>query len=103
MPSLFYLEGCGFVKYSHREMALAAINALNGCYTMRVGVNISEKKNFTFVCLLRWQKLYYEFFGGASQGCDQPLTVRFADPKRPKPTDSRFLYFLSSFFSLYFL
>ncbi|XP_048320916.1 flowering time control protein FCA [Ziziphus jujuba] len=50
-------RGCGFVKYSHREMALAAINALNGCYTMR--------------------------------GCDQPLTVRFADPKRPRPGDSR--------------
>ncbi|KAF3456378.1 hypothetical protein FNV43_RR01028 [Rhamnella rubrinervis] len=50
-------RGCGFVKYSQREMALAAINSLNGCYTMR--------------------------------GCDQPLTVRFADPKRPKPGDSR--------------
>ncbi|XVF66090.1 hypothetical protein PTKIN_Ptkin10aG0006200 [Pterospermum kingtungense] len=45
-------RGCGFVKYSDREMALAAINALNGIYTMR--------------------------------GCDQPLTVRFADPKRPR-------------------
>ncbi|XP_022721774.1 LOW QUALITY PROTEIN: flowering time control protein FCA-like [Durio zibethinus] len=43
-------RGCGFVKYSDREMALAAIDALNGIYTMR--------------------------------GCDQPLTVRFADPKR---------------------
>ncbi|XP_062108828.1 flowering time control protein FCA-like isoform X2 [Humulus lupulus] len=50
-------RGCGFVKYSQREMALAAINALNGSYTMR--------------------------------GCDQPLTVRFADPKRPRPGDSR--------------
>ncbi|KAM6555039.1 hypothetical protein CsatB_015801 [Cannabis sativa] len=50
-------RGCGFVKYSQREMALAAINALNGTYTMR--------------------------------GCDQPLTVRFADPKRPRPGDSR--------------
>lgn len=50
-------RGCGFVKYSHREMALAAINALNGSYTMR--------------------------------GCDQPLTVRFADPKRPRQGDSR--------------
>lgn len=29
-------EGCGFVKYSQRDMALAAINALNGIYTMRV-------------------------------------------------------------------
>lgn len=29
-------EGCGFVKYSNREMALAAINALSGKFTMRV-------------------------------------------------------------------
>ncbi|KAL1334958.1 flowering time control protein FCA isoform X1 [Arachis hypogaea] len=50
-------RGCGFVKYSHRDMALAAINALNGIYTMR--------------------------------GCDQPLIVRFADPKRPRQGDSR--------------
>ncbi|KAB1201599.1 Flowering time control protein FCA [Morella rubra] len=50
-------RGCGFVKFSHRDMAVAAINALNGIYTMR--------------------------------GCDQPLTVRFADPKRPRPGDSR--------------
>ncbi|KAF8017730.1 hypothetical protein BT93_H2812 [Corymbia citriodora subsp. variegata] len=49
-------RGCGFVKYSHRDMALAAINALNGNYTMR--------------------------------GCDQPLTVRFADPKRPRLGDT---------------
>ncbi|XP_023514090.1 flowering time control protein FCA-like isoform X1 [Cucurbita pepo subsp. pepo] len=51
-------RGCGFVKYSHRDMALAAINALNGIYTMR--------------------------------GCDQPLSVRFADPKKPRSGDSRF-------------
>ncbi|XP_062174448.1 flowering time control protein FCA isoform X2 [Alnus glutinosa] len=50
-------RGCGFVKYSHRDMAVAAINALNGIFTMR--------------------------------GCDKPLTVRFADPKRPRPGDSR--------------
>ncbi|RVW71591.1 Flowering time control protein FCA [Vitis vinifera] len=50
-------RGCGFVKFSHRDMAMAAINALNGIYTMR--------------------------------GCDQPLTVRFADPKRPRPGESR--------------
>ncbi|KAK3018599.1 hypothetical protein RJ639_004931 [Escallonia herrerae] len=50
-------RGCGFVKFYHREMALAAISALNGIYTMR--------------------------------GCDQPLTVRFADPKRPRPGESR--------------
>ncbi|KAL5561040.1 hypothetical protein UlMin_030787 [Ulmus minor] len=28
-------RGCGFVKFSHKDMALAAINALNGIYTMR--------------------------------------------------------------------
>ncbi|KAL8481318.1 hypothetical protein ACS0TY_027727 [Phlomoides rotata] len=50
-------RGCGFVKYYQRDMAQAAINSLNGIYTMR--------------------------------GCDQPLTVRFADPKRPRPGDSR--------------
>lgn len=50
-------RGCGFVKYSNRDMAMAAINALNGIYTMR--------------------------------GCDQPLIVRFADPKRPRQGDSR--------------
>ncbi|XP_057415716.1 flowering time control protein FCA isoform X2 [Lotus japonicus] len=50
-------RGCGFVKYSNRDMALAAINGLNGIYTMR--------------------------------GCDQPLIVRFADPKRPRQGDSR--------------
>ncbi|KAM5568698.1 hypothetical protein ABKV19_016298 [Rosa sericea] len=50
-------RGCGFVKYSHRDMALSAINGLNGHYTMR--------------------------------GCEQPLTVRFADPKRPRPGESR--------------
>lgn len=59
-------RGCGFVKYSHRDMALAAINALNGIYTMR--------------------------------GCDQPLIVRFADPKRPRQGDSRGPAFGSSGF-----
>ncbi|XP_021595648.1 flowering time control protein FCA isoform X3 [Manihot esculenta] len=50
-------RGCGFVKYSDKEMAMRAINALNGIYRMK--------------------------------GCDQPLIVRFADPKRPRPGDSR--------------
>lgn len=50
-------RGCGFVKYSSRESAMAAINSLSGTYIMR--------------------------------GCDQPLTVRFADPKRPRPGESR--------------
>ncbi|XP_020584127.1 flowering time control protein FCA [Phalaenopsis equestris] len=51
-------RGCGFVKFSNRDMALAAMNALHGTYVMR--------------------------------GCDQPLIVRFAEPKRPRPIDQRF-------------
>lgn len=51
-------RGCGFVKFYNREMAMAAINGLNGLYTM--------------------------------QGCDQPLTVRFAEPKRPRPGESSY-------------
>ncbi|KAK1315900.1 Flowering time control protein FCA [Acorus calamus] len=50
-------RGCAFVKFSNREMAVAAINALNGIYVMH--------------------------------GCEQPLIVRFADPKRPRPGESR--------------
>ncbi|KAL8466419.1 hypothetical protein ACS0TY_035495 [Phlomoides rotata] len=34
-------RGCGFVKYYQRDMAQAAINALNGIYTMRVQLNTS--------------------------------------------------------------
>ncbi|CAN0855318.1 Flowering time control protein FCA [Linum grandiflorum] len=51
-------RGLGFVRYSRRDMALEAISALNGAYTMR--------------------------------GCNRPLTVRFADVKRPKAGDSSF-------------
>ncbi|KAL5205867.1 hypothetical protein ABZP36_034076 [Zizania latifolia] len=50
-------RGCGFVKFSSREPALAAMNALSGNYVMR--------------------------------GCEQPLVIRFADPKRPRHGESR--------------
>ncbi|XP_047329960.1 flowering time control protein FCA isoform X2 [Impatiens glandulifera] len=50
-------RGCGFVKFASNDMALSAINALNGKYTMN--------------------------------GWDQPLIVRFADPKRPKLGETR--------------
>ncbi|XP_021859198.2 flowering time control protein FCA isoform X2 [Spinacia oleracea] len=50
-------RGCGFVKFSSKDSAMAAINALNGIFTMR--------------------------------GCDQPLIVRFADPKRPRAGEPR--------------
>ncbi|XWS31848.1 hypothetical protein CRYUN_Cryun23aG0111300 [Craigia yunnanensis] len=50
-------RGCGFVQFSHREMAVAAITGLNGIFTMK--------------------------------GCDQPLIVRFANPKRPRNGEPR--------------
>uniref|UniRef100_A0A7C8Z5U5 RRM domain-containing protein n=1 Tax=Opuntia streptacantha TaxID=393608 RepID=A0A7C8Z5U5_OPUST len=50
-------RGCGFVGFSHRYMAVAAINGLDGTYVMR--------------------------------GCDRPLAVRFADPKKPKNGELR--------------
>ncbi|TKW32182.1 hypothetical protein SEVIR_2G153400v4 [Setaria viridis] len=50
-------RGCGFVKFSSKEPAVAAMNALSGTYIMR--------------------------------GCEQPLVIRFADPKRPRPGESR--------------
>ncbi|KAK9724981.1 hypothetical protein RND81_05G113300 [Saponaria officinalis] len=50
-------RGCGFVKFSNKDSAMAAVNALNGIYTMR--------------------------------GCDQPLIVRFAIPKRPRAGEQR--------------
>eukprot|EP00249_Psilotum_nudum_P023213 c28788_g1_i3 orf=510-2993(-) len=50
-------RGCAFVKYPSRDMAMAAITALNNVYKML--------------------------------GCDQPITVRFADPKRPRSGDTR--------------
>ncbi|KAK3415365.1 hypothetical protein EUGRSUZ_H00995 [Eucalyptus grandis] len=54
---LKHSRGCAFVKYSHRDMALAAIKALSGNFTMR--------------------------------GCELPLIVRFADPKKPRNGEPR--------------
>ncbi|XP_017982998.1 PREDICTED: flowering time control protein FCA isoform X1 [Theobroma cacao] len=53
-------RGCGFIQFSRREMALAAIKGLNGIFTMK--------------------------------GCDQPLIVRFANPKRPRNGEPRVNY-----------
>ncbi|XP_073222633.1 flowering time control protein FCA [Cicer arietinum] len=50
-------RGCCFVKFSNKEMALAAIKGLDRNFTMR--------------------------------GCDHPLIVRFADPKKPRTGESR--------------
>ncbi|XP_071698728.1 flowering time control protein FCA [Rutidosis leptorrhynchoides] len=51
-------RGMGFITFSDKAMAVAAINGLNGQYIM--------------------------------EGCDQPLVVRFAAPKKPKFGESRF-------------
>ncbi|XP_020538435.1 flowering time control protein FCA isoform X1 [Jatropha curcas] len=50
-------RGCAFIRFSHRDMAVAAMKALNGTFTMK--------------------------------GCDQPLTVRFADPKKRRTGEFR--------------
>ncbi|KAF4383526.1 hypothetical protein F8388_014026 [Cannabis sativa] len=50
-------RGCGFVRFSHADMAATAIKALNGTYTMR--------------------------------GCDRPLAVRFAEPKKVRNGEGR--------------
>lgn len=51
-------RGTGFITFTDRAMAAAAINGLNGKYVMK--------------------------------GCDQPLIVRFADPKKPKIWENRY-------------
>ncbi|XP_039047957.1 flowering time control protein FCA-like isoform X2 [Hibiscus syriacus] len=58
------MRGCGFVQFSHREMAQAAIRGLSGIFTMK--------------------------------GCDQPLIVRFANPKRPRNGEPRGNYAFNS-------
>ncbi|GAV83671.1 RRM_1 domain-containing protein/WW domain-containing protein [Cephalotus follicularis] len=50
-------RGYAFIQYSLKEMAMKAIESLNGIFTMR--------------------------------GCDQPLIVRFAHPKRPRTWEMR--------------
>ncbi|KAI3514712.1 hypothetical protein L1887_13347 [Cichorium endivia] len=50
-------RGMGFITFSHKDMAVAAINGLSGSYVMK--------------------------------GCEQPLVVRFADPKKPKTWENR--------------
>ncbi|KAL6500239.1 hypothetical protein OROHE_025605 [Orobanche hederae] len=54
---LYGLQGFAFVQFACRDMAVAAIQALNGTYVMR--------------------------------GCDQPLIVQFAVPKKPRVGDPR--------------
>ncbi|GMJ01022.1 hypothetical protein HRI_003771300 [Hibiscus trionum] len=57
-------RGCGFVQFSHREMAQAAIRGLSGIFTMK--------------------------------GCNQPLVVKFANPKRHRNGEPRGNYAFNS-------
>ncbi|TYH62876.1 hypothetical protein ES332_D07G150500v1 [Gossypium tomentosum] len=57
-------RGCGFVQFSQRDMAQAAIRGLSGIFTMK--------------------------------GCDQPLIVRSANPKRPRNGEPRGNYAFNS-------
>jgi hypothetical protein len=40
-------RGCGFVKYSSKETAMAAIDGLNGTYTMRVSCESHKYLSFS--------------------------------------------------------
>ncbi|GER26098.1 RNA binding, partial [Striga asiatica] len=66
-----------------RDMEQGAINALNGTYTMRVS-------SFHLHSIPSHRQLVYHM-NFPFLGCDQPLTIRFADHKRPKPGYSRLL------------
>ncbi|RDX80168.1 Flowering time control protein FCA, partial [Mucuna pruriens] len=69
-------RGYAFVKFSNREMASAAIKGLNRIFTMRV-------KLFYLI-----DTYYSVHFRLLAKGCDHPLIVRFADPKKPKTGES---------------
>ncbi|TYH10085.1 hypothetical protein ES288_A07G150200v1 [Gossypium darwinii] len=57
-------RGCGFVQFSQRDMAQAAMRGLSGIFTMK--------------------------------GCDQPLIIRSANPKRPRNGEPRGNYAFNS-------
>lgn len=50
--------GCGFVKYSSKETAMAAISGLNGTYTMRVSCESHKFLKFShchpWICFVYW-------------------------------------------------
>lgn len=94
---LEFFEGCGFVQFSHRDMALAAIKGLNGIFTMSVKFIYCFVCNSVFIVFLKDIMLSLSFF--FIQGSDQPLIVRIADPKKPRIGEQRFYCF--DFFFLY--
>lgn len=88
-------EGCGFVKFSNRDMALAAIQALNGIFVMRVML-FNWFLIFTNYLIVLRRYLHLILFPLLLQGCAQPLIVRFADPKKPREIERRLLSLLHS-------
>lgn len=87
VDAFFDFEGYAFVKFSNREMALAAIKGLNKTFTMRVKLIYLIDTYYS----VHFQMLAKVLFL-ITQGCDHPLIVRFADPKKPKTGESRFFF-----------
>lgn len=88
-------------------MALEAIKALNGLFTMRVGfflltiylficLFVSSLCSFGVHCLVTFFCISLSL---PPQGSDQPLIVRFADPKKPRLGEPRF--YSSPYFIFY--
>lgn len=83
-------------------MAVAAINALNGTYVMRVRpfnfiININIQIDIMLMDTIfsknsnvEGYAIFLKSFLFVMKGCDQPLIVRFADPKKPKTGESRY-------------
>lgn len=73
-------------------MAIAAIHALNGTYVMRVSLYVCMS-DFSFFFLKLIPMLLIVMVILFVKGCDQPLIVRFAAPKKPRVGDSRYHIF----------
>ncbi|KAG6515246.1 hypothetical protein ZIOFF_025631 [Zingiber officinale] len=58
-------RGCGFVKFSNREMAVATLNSLNGTFVMR-GSNLDKPRNGSKTAD-SWRSPSPDSFGPASQ------------------------------------
>ncbi|KAK2990212.1 hypothetical protein RJ640_014664 [Escallonia rubra] len=91
-------QGCCFIKYATSEEADGAIRALHNQHTLPGGVGPIQVR-YADGERERVGAVEYKLFVGSlnkqatekevEEGCDQPLTVRFADPKRPRPGESR--------------
>jgi hypothetical protein len=62
------IAGCAFIKYPQREMAQAAINALNGTYTMPVSFRQCSEM-FSLACAFHELLLNSDFYIRNKQEC----------------------------------